>query len=153
MEATATKKVIQRNLPLNIGYSLRSIVHGSVLDGDGSICDNCNALISNIAAIRDDNGKVFNVGLDCMKTLTMKPAWISNGYSSEDMMYEYNCFTRFIGHCNKVDATIEPTEIYYIVTFMDGKGKKQQKFESPHIIDQFLGLDKFRKQYQHKLTH
>ena len=63
----ATKKIIQRNLPLNVKYSLEGITYISVLDG-GCTCDNCGKLISNIATVKSDKG-TYNIGTDCLETL------------------------------------------------------------------------------------
>jgi len=65
-----TKKIIRRNLPINDIYILvDSYYTGSLVDGFGTICQNCNKLITNVAVIENKEKQKFNVGLDCAETL------------------------------------------------------------------------------------
>ena len=61
---------IKRNLPLNDNYKIIDSYYSSIIDNGGSICANCNKVISNIAVIENANGKKFDVGLDCAETLS-----------------------------------------------------------------------------------
>ena len=59
--------MIQRQLPIDKTYSIIS----SRYDPEGMICcDNCNRHITNVATIKDSDGKIFNVGMDCADTLS-----------------------------------------------------------------------------------
>lgn len=64
-----TKTVRQYNLPHSSKYLLLDISRGSIEDNATS-CDNCGAIISNIAHIKNEDGKHFYVGMDCAETLT-----------------------------------------------------------------------------------
>ncbi len=147
MEATA-KRIVQRNLPLDVKYSLRGIVHGSVIDGDGTICDNCNAIISNVATIADESGKQFHVGLDCMKSLTLKPS-----LASEEMLESYNSFTVFLGKCNKPNAEMRLGGGIVYVQFRAANGRMQYGSGYEHQITAFIngGMEAFIDRYRHKL--
>lgn len=63
------KKVIQRNLPLNTKYFLVNVSYQSIENGGGCACDNCGKLITNVANIKNDHGKQYAIGLDCLDTL------------------------------------------------------------------------------------
>lgn len=66
---TTTKKIIQRNLPLNVKYTLIDKKYISILDG-GCVCENCFKPISNIATVKSEIG-MYNVGFDCMETFLL----------------------------------------------------------------------------------
>jgi len=64
-----TKRIIQRQLPLNEKYILLSTNYISLIDGIGCTCDNCNKLIANIATVKSEiTNKTYNVGFDCLET-------------------------------------------------------------------------------------
>ncbi len=65
------KKIIQRNLPLSQTYTITGYNYVPLIDGDGTCCDNCGKLISNMVYVTDGNGGKFTVGNDCAKTLTI----------------------------------------------------------------------------------
>ena len=71
------KRVIQRNLPLTIKYSLTEVTYLSIEDGGGCQCDNCGKLITNIAHIQGDN-KSYSIGLDCLDTLLKNNKLLDN---------------------------------------------------------------------------
>lgn len=59
------------NLPHNLNYELVSSYYTGGFEGEGYCsCDNCNALISRVAVLHDNNGKQYQVGFDCAKTLS-----------------------------------------------------------------------------------
>jgi len=64
-----TKKVIQRNLPLDTRYTFVSAKYISVFDG-GGCCENCGKIISNIVTVKSTEGRYYNIGSDCADTLT-----------------------------------------------------------------------------------
>lgn len=64
------KTIIQRALPLNDTYKIHSFKYVSLIDGQGTCCDNCGKLISNMVTLENQNGQQFIVGNDCANTLT-----------------------------------------------------------------------------------
>lgn len=64
------KKVVRRNLPLNLKYKLLNSYYTGGITESAEVCENCNALIANIAVIEDENKKQYHVGMDCASTLT-----------------------------------------------------------------------------------
>jgi hypothetical protein len=142
MEAT-TKRIVQRNLPLTSTYELVWIKNGSLEHGDTWQCENCNAGIVNMACIKNEDGKTNIVGLDCMKTLTLKPTT-----QSAEMLEDYKAFTAFIGRCNKPDAQIEieGSRAFLKIPKSGGFGKNHYS-EALYIIEQFMGLERFKERY------
>lgn len=105
------KQIIERNLPLSDSYKLVSIKRQTLenLDGFVLICDNCNAEIINIATITNQHGNRFDVGLDCLKTLTK-----TLDGASLDMIYDYEVFMRELATLRKADSyEVENTSIRY----------------------------------------
>ena len=66
------KQVNRYNLPLDHKYKVIGFDYcGSLLDGGGSSCENCNRLIVNIAIVENEQGKKYQVGCDCAETLSL----------------------------------------------------------------------------------
>jgi hypothetical protein len=65
---TPNKKIIQRQMSLETKYILTGKKYIPVLDGGGCGCDNCGKLIANIATVKNEDGKSFNIGFDCLET-------------------------------------------------------------------------------------
>lgn len=78
------KNIIQRGLPLH-KYELVGIIHTPIEDG-GSVCENCGKTISNIASIKDENGKHHHVGMDCLETIQQSNSFLN---AEEWVKYEY----------------------------------------------------------------
>lgn len=76
------KTIIQRNLPLNVKYTVIDRKYIPVLEGGGSVCDNCGKLIANIATVKSVNG-TFNIGFDCMETFLLNNQ-ILEGFNIEE---------------------------------------------------------------------
>ena len=67
----ATKRVIERNVPLNQRYEVVSSFYQSLEDGGGAICENCGRLITNVATIKGlTDGRMYSIGMDCAETIT-----------------------------------------------------------------------------------
>lgn len=66
-----TKQIIQRALPLTDTYSVHSFAYVSMIDGNGTCCENCGRLISNMVTLVNQNGNKYIVGNDCADTLTV----------------------------------------------------------------------------------
>ena len=71
------KNIIQRNLPLNIQYAVVDKTYIPLTEGFGCTCDNCNKLIANIATVRNENGKTYNIGFDCLETILINNSLLS----------------------------------------------------------------------------
>jgi hypothetical protein len=57
------------NLPLDHRYNL---IDTTCMGLDNyTSCDNCNRVINNVATLQDENGKKYDVGLDCATTLSL----------------------------------------------------------------------------------
>lgn len=66
-------KAIHGNLRMDLKYKMTSSYYtGSIMDGGGTICDNCNLPITTVCTIEDENGKKFDVGSDCAESLISK---------------------------------------------------------------------------------
>jgi hypothetical protein len=63
-----TKRIIQRNLSLQQKYTLISSNYLPLLDGGGTCCANCGTIIANIATVKGDDGKTYDIGHDCLET-------------------------------------------------------------------------------------
>jgi hypothetical protein len=66
-----TKAIIQRSLPLSDKYTVHSFKYVSLIDGQGTCCENCGKLISNMVTLENQKGEKFVVGNDCADTLTI----------------------------------------------------------------------------------
>lgn len=64
------KAIIQRALPLSDIYKVHSFKYVSLVDGQGTCCENCGKLISNMVTLENQKGERFVVGNDCADTLT-----------------------------------------------------------------------------------
>jgi len=71
------KKVIQRNLPLDVEYTLVGKNYIPILDGGGCVCQDCGRLISHIAIVKA-NKRSYNVGFDCLEKLLANNFMICN---------------------------------------------------------------------------
>ncbi len=73
------KNIIQRHLPLNIKYFVTYKKYIPLSEGYGQCCDNCGQLIANIATVKNEDGKVFNIGFDCLETILINNHLLSAG--------------------------------------------------------------------------
>jgi hypothetical protein len=59
---------------MGLTLTVESITRQSVIDSSYvGACDNCGKAIVNIATVVDPDGKKYDIGLDCKKTLIDKP--------------------------------------------------------------------------------
>jgi hypothetical protein len=77
------KAIIERALPLNEKYTLLDKKYIPLIESFGTCCDNCGKLISNIATVRSESGKVFTIGFDCLETLLINNSLLSTGDIAE----------------------------------------------------------------------
>lgn len=99
-----TKKLIERNLKFSNKYTYIGLKRGSVIDGNGTICDNCGKLISNIVHIIQNDTKVhYYIGTDCSDTLAEAKCLFNNGYSTDYQcdIYGFNKVKRVVSEINK----------------------------------------------------
>ena len=73
------KAIIQRNLPLNQKYIITDKKYIPLIESFGTCCDNCGKLIANIATVKHENGKSFNIGFDCLETILINNSLLSTG--------------------------------------------------------------------------
>jgi len=77
------KAIIQRHLPLNVKYFLIDKKYIPLVESFGTCCYNCGQLIANIATVRNEDGKVFNIGFDCLETFLINNSLLSSGDIAE----------------------------------------------------------------------
>ena len=85
------KNLIQRNLPLNINYTLIDKKYIPLENSVGTCCDNCGKLIANIATIKSEDSKVYNIGFDCLETIL-----INNSLLNTNDIKEYELVKKMI---------------------------------------------------------
>lgn len=73
-----TKNIIERRLPLDVKYNLIDKNYISLIDGGGTCCDNCGKLIANIATVKNDAGRRYHIGFDCLETFLINNALLDN---------------------------------------------------------------------------
>jgi len=75
---------MKQNIPQG-QYTLISSTYISILDGGGTICENCGRVIANIVTVKHEGGKCYCIGQDCAKTLFNKQ---TNGEIDKVIKYE-----------------------------------------------------------------
>lgn len=78
-----TKRIIKRHLPLDVKYTCVDKTYLSLVDGNGTCCDNCGQLIANIATVKSVNG-TYTIGFDCLETFLLNNNLLE-GFSAEDL--------------------------------------------------------------------
>jgi hypothetical protein len=122
---------IQRNLPLTDKYQVLHISRPGIEGGTGCSCANCGKTIVNSAAIVNQKGEQFRVGLDCVKTLTKQ---VVNCSEYDDMMYSFNACLRFATLMNKADK-VEQDEVFVTIYYKNAKGEAvvKNEFKKPFV--------------------
>lgn len=98
------KTIIQRNLPLNVKYSIIDKKYIPLIDSIGVCCDNCNKLIANIATVKNEDNEIFNIGFDCLETLL-----INNSLLSTNDIIEYERIKKMIPKVLRFAKTLKET--------------------------------------------
>lgn len=62
---------MKQNIPAG-QYELIRSTYISLMDGGGTICENCGRIIANIVTVKHESGKHFCIGQDCAKTILSK---------------------------------------------------------------------------------
>lgn len=138
-----TKTVIRRNLPINDTYKIiDSYYTGSLMDGGGTCCNNCNKLITNVAVIENKNGVKYNVGLDCAETLCS----ISDLYETSNNFNESKSIRAKVNKAIKAGLAVEISVNKYgkIAIYCAGK------FNEVLLID---WANKYMPDYVAKVTN
>ena len=107
------KAIIERNLPLNTKYIVTDKKYIPLTESFGCTCDNCNKLIANIATVKNENGKSFNIGFDCLETVL-----INNSLLSTNDIKEYERVKAMIPKVIRLSKTIK--EIIELNNGLDG---------------------------------
>ena len=128
-------RIIERNLPLSNHYRVISIRRQTLenLEGFVQICDNCNAEIINIGIIADNHGNRFEVGLDCLKTLTKA---VVNLSEMEDLLYDFKAVLRDVGRMKDAES-IEESEYAYRINYRTKANKRAVAVLFKHQLAQF----------------
>ncbi len=121
---TKSKKVIRRNLPINKEYKLIDSFYTGGLGENPMICENCGRPIANVAVIEDNDGKTYDVGMDCAETLSS----IKNSF---EFMGTQNDFKEATAIRNKVRKAVKEGSTIEVENFPSGKiyieGKKDNR--------------------------
>lgn len=98
-----------------------SITRNSLFDADYvGCCDNCGKVIVNIATVKDEAGKTYEIGLDCKKTLIDKPIIaeilkdeLSGTYNAKLYKQRTSEVEKFLKFCAypDVDITIDNNDV------------------------------------------
>ncbi len=59
---------MKQNIPSGHYEHIKS-TYIPLMEGGGSICENCGRLIANIVTVKHETGKYFIIGADCAKTV------------------------------------------------------------------------------------
>ncbi len=115
------KTIIQRNLPLNIQYSLIDKKYIPIEQSCGAYtCDNCSKLIANVATVKSQDNNIYNIGFDCLETILINNSLLSTGD-----MAEYEKIKKMIPKIIRFSKTLKET-----ITINNGR-ITGLKFEQP----------------------
>ena len=99
------KTIITRALPLNTKYILVDKMYIPLEQSGGAYCcDNCGKLIANIATVKNEAGKSFNIGFDCFETILINNSLLSTG----DVL-EYEAAKKMIPKILRFAKTVKET--------------------------------------------
>lgn len=111
---------------INMQLELLGITRQNILDAQFVCsCDNCGKPIVNIASVKDSEGVIYNIGLDCKKTLIDLPK-INEILASDNFMKEYdvkeykqglNEITKFLKFCAYPDVEIKIDFMQHITIY------------------------------------
>jgi len=104
------KAIAQRNLPLETKYFLIDKKYIPLENSSGCGCDNCGRLIANIATVKSEEGKIYNIGFDCLETVLMNNN-ILEGKSVEEYKEIKKMLPKIIRFGKELKATIEEYNI------------------------------------------
>lgn len=140
------KKIIERNLKFTDTYIYVSTRRGNLIDGDGTCCDNCGKLISNICnVVRRSDNKNFYIGTDCAETLSKAKVLYNNGTKSDFYldMYALRQVNLFVTQYKKTPelVDIDGLRAFFIITEKkDGKVKTKEISAYLQDIKQYAPL-------------
>lgn len=105
MSEKMSKAIIQRQLPLNVRYTVIDKKYISLIDGFGCTCDNCGKLIANIATVKSNNG-VYNIGFDCLETFLLNNNLL-DGFTAENLSNVRHNINAALRFSKQIKETIE----------------------------------------------
>jgi len=106
----------KNNKLAGLKLTVESIMRQSVIDSTYvGCCDNCGKAIVNIATVVDPDGKKYDIGLDCKKSLIDKPILLeilgSDDFFKESKAKEYRVqsghIEKFLKFCAYPDVDID----------------------------------------------
>jgi hypothetical protein len=100
------KRIIQRNLPLNIKYTLIDKQYIPLENNPGICCNNCGKIICNIATIKNEIGESFDIGFDCLDTILLNNQ-ILDGNSLKDYEHVKKMIPKILRFSKHVKETAE----------------------------------------------
>jgi hypothetical protein len=137
-ELKPAKRIVRRNLPINDKYTLIDSFYTSM--ENGTCCDNCNKIIANIAVIKNNDNKVFHVGLDCAETLTH----LDGLYNAQMQFNEAKGIRAKINKARKENKVISFTNncLGDIVVFFDDRSDiwLKKEFTKKYLPDYFANV-------------
>lgn len=119
IEYIQSKQINRYNLPLDHKYRIVGFdCGGSLLDGGGTVCENCNRLIVNIATVENESGKRYSVGCDCAETLSLVDC--NDFWKIKDEVAMHRKFIKWVNDIKKLQVagkrvTMETEENYIII--------------------------------------
>ena len=135
------KKIIQRNLPLDVKYNLIDKKYISLIDGSGTCCANCNKPIANIATVKGGD-KTYNIGFDCLETLLINTKLL-DGESIENYNQFKKSLPTFLKRAKEINETVD---------LWKGRNFKIDYIEV-EVNDFYKGLEYYKPNEQKYLTY
>ena len=147
--------------------TLVSITRGNLFDAEYiGCCENCGKIIVNIATVKDEAGKHYDIGLDCKKTLIDKPIvdnllkdTFMGKYDAKEYKQQTSEAEKFLKFCAYPDIDIEIDYRQNEVIIHDNKPNKQFPQVNGNIIYMQnlgylnkIGLKPFIEQLNKKLS-
>jgi hypothetical protein len=101
------KKIVQRNLPLDVKYVLTGKKYIPIEQSAGAYCCNdCGKLIANIATVKNDNNESYDIGFDCLEKLLINNM-LMDGKSIEEFYHFKKHINSYIKKSNEIKEIIK----------------------------------------------
>lgn len=117
-------KAINGKLDMSKSYKMVSVEYGK-LSELSECCDNCGQIISNIAVVQDNDGKISRIGLDCMQTIVNMP--VSDIQQAKNIINRRRAFIKQLGYAERVEVHNDTFWFYTRTEFntlaMRGRGQ------------------------------
>ncbi len=122
-----------KNLDITKDYK---IVGTRYSKDEPTTCDNCNKIITNIVILEDSNGKLYNVGTECTKTIH----YFTNTFEgnralkqAEKILKDTSKFHNFV---KKQLSSFERVQTCY--SLFDKEGKKRYRVSEEYLKQENL---------------